>query len=352
MEDDGGPVLCEHLAHPLLLLAVGEHRDRGAHVAVLLELAQDLEQVVLGVVDEHQSPGIHAGDLATQLAADRSSGAGDHDHLVGQVRADALELHADRFAPEHVLDADLAQLPGDLQLTRSVGQQLEHGRHRADRDAALAACGHDACAQRAGRRWDRDHDLVGLDLVEDPREIVCGGGAEHLEAVLVLDPLLAGVVVDEPDRPHPQLRVARELTHDQATAVATADDQRVASPLLHAEAAGPPLDDEVHEEARAEQQHEHQQEEHRDHAGGQRHRARQAARGRLHRVQQRDSAGDDGGRDDYGLDHRLVVALAHERPQALVEPEQREHDHRHGHDPPHGGVEQVRRNGSVRHPQT
>ena len=57
VEDDGRAVLGEHLAHPLLLLAVGEHRDRRAHVAVLLELAHDLEQVVLGVVDEHEPRG-------------------------------------------------------------------------------------------------------------------------------------------------------------------------------------------------------------------------------------------------------------------------------------------------------
>ena len=157
-------------------------------------------------------------------------------HLVGQVGADALELHPHGLTAEHVLDADLAQLARDPQMTRTVGQQLEHGGHRAHRDPALAARGHDACAQRPGRRRDRDHDLVGLDLVEDPRQVLGRGGAEHLEAVLVLDPLLAGIVVDEPDRTHPQLRVARELAHDQPAAVATAHDQHVASALLHAEA--------------------------------------------------------------------------------------------------------------------
>ena len=45
-------------------------------------------------------------------------------------------------------------------------------------------------------------------------------------------------------------------------------------------------------------------------------------------------AADDDSRDDHALDHRLVVALADVRPQPLVQPEQREHDHRDGHDPP------------------
>ena len=67
VEDDRRAVLGEHLPHPLLLLAVGEHRDGRAHVAVLLELAHDLEQVVLGVVDQHQPARADPGDLAAQL---------------------------------------------------------------------------------------------------------------------------------------------------------------------------------------------------------------------------------------------------------------------------------------------
>ena len=53
MEDDRRPVLGEHLAHPLALLAVGEDRGerRRVHVAVVLELALDREEVVLGVVE-------------------------------------------------------------------------------------------------------------------------------------------------------------------------------------------------------------------------------------------------------------------------------------------------------------
>ena len=116
MEDDRGAVLGQHLAHALLLLAVGQDGHGGPDVAVLLELAADLEQVVLGVVDEHQAARAHAGDLAAQLGADRASRAGHHHDLAGQVGADALELLADGLAAEHVLDADLAQLAGDAQL--------------------------------------------------------------------------------------------------------------------------------------------------------------------------------------------------------------------------------------------
>ena len=171
VEDDRRAVLGDHLPHPLLLLAVGQHRHGGADVAILLELAPDLEQVVLGVVDEHQPVRPDAGDLPAQLGADRAAGAGDEHDLARQVGADPLQLLAHRLAAQHVLDPHLAQLAGDAQLARAVPQQLEHGRRRAHRDSALAAGGHHAGAQRARGRRDRDHDLVGLDLVEHAAEI-------------------------------------------------------------------------------------------------------------------------------------------------------------------------------------
>ena len=51
-------------------------------------------------------------------------------------------------------------------------QQLEDRRQRADRDPAAAALAHDPRAQRARRRRDRDGQLVGLGLVEDPPELL------------------------------------------------------------------------------------------------------------------------------------------------------------------------------------
>ena len=83
MEDDRRAVLGEDLAHPLALLAVGEHGDGVEHVAVLHELALDLEEVVLGVVEQDQPARADARDLAAQLGADRAAGAGDeHDAAV------------------------------------------------------------------------------------------------------------------------------------------------------------------------------------------------------------------------------------------------------------------------------
>ncbi len=223
-------------------------------VPVLDQLALDLEQVVLGVVEQHEPLGPHARDLAAQLGADRAAGAGDEHDPLAQVLADALDLHPHRLAPQDVLDLDLAHLPHEP----AAGlQQLEHGRHRAHRHAALAAGRDDLRAHRARRGGDRDQHLVGLDVVEHVAELV--GGAEHLEPAVHPRALLARVVVDEADRPVAELRVAHDLAQQQPPAVAGADDQHRARVLAHARAAQRPLVDRVHDEAHAAEEDEHQQ---------------------------------------------------------------------------------------------
>src|SRR5207302_427029 len=73
VDEDGRAVLGEHLAHPLLLLAVGQHRrqHRRRDVAFLLQLALDRKEVVLSVVEQHHAVGLEARYLATELRPDR-----------------------------------------------------------------------------------------------------------------------------------------------------------------------------------------------------------------------------------------------------------------------------------------
>ena len=78
--------------------------------ALVQQLLLDVEEVLLGVVDEHEPRRLHRRDLAAQLRADRAAGAGDEHDLAGQVGGDALQVDVDRVAPEHVLDAHLADL--------------------------------------------------------------------------------------------------------------------------------------------------------------------------------------------------------------------------------------------------
>ena len=88
VEDHRRLLVGEQLLHPRGVLAVGQHRGQRAEVVLVLEVAADLEQVVLGVVDQDQPARLDAGDLAAQLGADRAAGAGDDHHAVAQVGAD------------------------------------------------------------------------------------------------------------------------------------------------------------------------------------------------------------------------------------------------------------------------
>jgi hypothetical protein len=162
VEDVRRAVAAEDLGHPLALLAVGQdRRDRGrVNVAVLLELALDLEEVVLGVVDQHEHAGSHAGDLAAELGADGAAGAGDHHHLAAEVGADAVDVHPDRLAAQDILHLDVTHLADDL---AGAGlQELEDRGQRAHGNTTVAAGLDDLGPYGAGGRGDGDHDLVGL----------------------------------------------------------------------------------------------------------------------------------------------------------------------------------------------
>ena len=301
-------------------------RRGGVHVAVVLELALDLKEVVLGMVEQHEAPRRDACDLARELLADRAPGAGDEHDLARQVRADAIELHPHGLAPEDVLDLHLAHL---LHGGRAGLQELEHRRQGAHRNAALAACAHDVRAQDAGRRRDRDRDLVGLDLLEDAPELA--RRAEDLDAV---DPqaALRRVVVDEADGLQAELGVAQDLAQHEAPAVAGADDEQPACAGPGAEAAQRALVDRPRDEAGAADEGEHEQEEQHDDAGRRRDRRVAGRRALGDGLDERDVARQQQRGDDDRLEDPHVVALRDVAPPLLVEPERGEHEHRAGHD--------------------
>ena len=222
VEDDLRAEALHDLQHPVALLAVREDGLAPAEVLLLGHLALDLEEVVLGVVEQDQQARAHLRDLSRELGADRAARPGHHDHAVLQVGADAVELLAHRVAPEDVLHLHLAQLAREL---HAAPQELEDRRERADRDCPLATSGNDLRPQLAGRRRDRDHDLVRRVLLEQLGDL--GRAAEHAQAEQS-HPTLARVVVHEPDRLHTERRVQLELAHHHLASGAGADDQRLA----------------------------------------------------------------------------------------------------------------------------
>ena len=116
VEDDLGPVALEDLAHLRLVLDVAEIGMRGGEAPLVHELALDLEQRRLGVVDEDEARGAEVRDLAAELGADRPAGAGDEHGLAGEVRRDGLEVDLDRLAAEHVLHLDGTDLRGEVEV--------------------------------------------------------------------------------------------------------------------------------------------------------------------------------------------------------------------------------------------
>ena len=139
--------------------------------------------------------GADARDLAAQLRADRAAGAGDQHDLARRGRrrrgrapcAPARGRGRPRPAPRGPGGRSGPPVCSSSKTVGSVRTGI----------AAVAAGAHHAGAERARRRRDRDRDLVGLGLVEDPRQRV--GGAEHLHAVDA-HAALERVVVDEADR--------------------------------------------------------------------------------------------------------------------------------------------------------
>ncbi len=125
-----------------------------------------------------------------------------------------------------------------------------------------------------------------------------------------MDPraLLARVVVDEPDRPEAQLRVAQDLPQQQHTAVAGTDDQDRARVAARAVPAQRPLVEHVHQEPRSADEHEHHQPVEHQHA--ERHRDRPEAAVELQpRFHERDVDHERERRDQARLRDLQVVAL-------------------------------------------
>ena len=111
VEDDARLVALEDLAHLGAVAAVPEHgRDR-REVALAHELALDVEERSLRMLDEHEPRRPDARDLTAELGADRAARAGDENGLPGEVLRDRAHVDLDRLAAEHVLHLNGTNLP-------------------------------------------------------------------------------------------------------------------------------------------------------------------------------------------------------------------------------------------------
>ena len=224
VEDDPGPEAVERAPHLGAVLHVGEDGNRRVEAALVGELALDVDERVLRVVDEDDAVGAERGDLAAELGADRAARAGDEDGLAGDVGGDRGEVELDGLAPEHVLHLHLAELAREVEV---AGDELVHGGQGLHRDADVAALVHDPLPRLARRGRDRDDDLVRAVVAKEVRQVV--GRAEHPDAVEA-QVLLAGIVVDEPGRRVAEVRVLQHLAEDELARVAGSHDEHVSPP--------------------------------------------------------------------------------------------------------------------------
>ena len=187
VEDDVGAESVEHLEEHVAVADVDQHL-LGLHV----EDRRGVVEVGLVAVEEHDAGRVEAGDLPSDLAADRT-GAGDEHRLAAEQAADCLEVGDDLLAPEQVFDAKVAHVAH-----RGRGaDDVPDTRQDLQRDTCLVRGRRDPFDQRPVGRRDREHDLLGVEALQGLAERVGAADDRHAEQ---RQTLLALVVVDHRDR--------------------------------------------------------------------------------------------------------------------------------------------------------
>ncbi len=145
------------------------------------------------MVEQQQAGRLAGGDLPGDLAADRATGAGDHDAPARQQRADHVEVRGDLHPAEQVVDLQVADvLEGD-----GVTDQLGARRDDAQRDARGPADLGQQADDLLRRVADRQDRLLSLHLLGQASQVP--HGPQDRDAVHPA-PVLALVVVEEPHR--------------------------------------------------------------------------------------------------------------------------------------------------------
>ena len=119
VEHDVGLVALEDLAQAALVADVGEDR------LGLVERRDDLEEQAVVAVEEQQARRAVLRDLAGDLAADRSTGAG-HEHVRAfEVVGDVARVDGRVLAAEEVGEVEVAEAVEE-RLAVGVGRPAEH----------------------------------------------------------------------------------------------------------------------------------------------------------------------------------------------------------------------------------
>ena len=164
VDDDLRSVLLEDRLHAHPVGDVADQRLCGQAGELPAQFPLDVEEGVFRLLDEQQQLRLELADLAAHLRADGPAGAGDQDHLVPGEGPDQIEVELDDFAPEQVVDIDVANL-GDAEL---AGSDVRDGGDRAEPDLCAFADLDDAAQLLPRRRGHGDGDLFDVAIGADP----------------------------------------------------------------------------------------------------------------------------------------------------------------------------------------
>ena len=164
-EHDRRTVLLEDLAHLGRVPRIREHGGGGEELALVDELALDLEEARLAVVDEHEAGSAPCGRSDGEAPGDRAARARHEDDLALEIARDGGRIDLDGLSRK-VLHLDRPDLSREVEVTGdpscSPGAS-SRGRLRPGRARRSAR------ARRPGRRDHNEEELVGTSLPQKLR---------------------------------------------------------------------------------------------------------------------------------------------------------------------------------------
>ena len=186
----------------------------------LLDFPLDLEQAVLGLIEQYQPRRPLAHDLAAEFGADGAAGAGHHDVAACHGFAQEVRQRIHLAAPEQVPDLHIAHRRQALAL---VEHQIADIRDEADAHPERLEEIQDAPpGSGLGTATDGDEHLPGIGLAQEPRQ-----RARRVHPQVVDYPVLQRLVVVH-ERHRPIVALAQQGAHQfDAPLARPVDDNRL-----------------------------------------------------------------------------------------------------------------------------
>ena len=141
VDHDLGPMLNENLCHPTDVGNVTDDRDQVDRHKIPPQFPFNIEEGVLGLLDQQQTLRSELTDLSTHLRTDRSARPRHQDHLILDKSSNRIQIQLYGLASQEVVDVYVTDL-GHTVLARG---DVDQGRNRTKADlGSLAHLNHAA----------------------------------------------------------------------------------------------------------------------------------------------------------------------------------------------------------------